>query len=86
MRLTSRLPALRARGKSSTVTSESALNLSIDLKTGALEIRAIGDISLVSGGRISLDAAEGMDLRSGGNVHLTAQDENVIRGKVVRIN
>jgi hypothetical protein len=68
------------------VESASGLALRIDLQSGTVELLSPGDVSVVSGGRISLDGAKGIDIRTGGDLQLIAEGENVIRGKMVRIN
>lgn len=68
------------------VGSEQSTQMRIDLRTGSVELVSSGDVSVVSGGRISLDGAKGIDIRTGGDLQLIAEGENIIRGKMVRIN
>lgn len=69
-----------------TVRTQGDNTLNVDLVSGCVEIRSAGDVCLVTGGRIAFDAAEGVDIRTGGDLSLAAEGETIIRGKMVRIN
>jgi hypothetical protein len=68
------------------VGSDQTPRMRIDLRTGSVEILSSSDVSVVSGGRISLDGARGVDIRTGGDLQLIAEGETIVRGKMVRIN
>lgn len=68
------------------IGAPSSVALRVDLKAGTVEIFSRDDVSVISGGRIALDAAKGIDIRTGGDLQMIAEGETIIRGKMVRIN
>jgi hypothetical protein len=77
---------LDRESEAATVEVGNSASMVIDLKSGCVRVLSSGDMSFIAGGTISLDGAQGVDIRSGGELRLSASEDNVIRGKVVRIN
>lgn len=60
--------------------------ITIDLVAGQISIESPGDIDIHAGGKLSLRGDGGIDVLSGADLRLSAGEETIVRGKMVRIN
>ena len=58
----------------------------IDLSNNKVTIHAEGDIEFSSNQKIKFSAKEGIEMHTSGDATLVADEETIIRGKMVRIN
>jgi len=68
------------------VSTEVGVVLEIGVESGCVRIHSAGDIELNAGGKLKLKGAEGIEIDSGADLLAIAAEEQIIRGKMVRIN
>ena len=68
------------------VSTQAGVVLEVDVESGCVKIHSAGDIELNAGGKLKLKGAEGVEIDSGADLLAIAAEEQIIRGKMVRIN